>query len=892
MESPAVQNAYNQIQGHNDVGNTDYSSGNLGSSAPTQNTSDNYNTLLQNEQSIYNFAISHEHDHFNAGDGQWTHCNTINQTMVSLANDAQEAISDLKENSADASGNTAQDALQIDQNNFNAEMCDANIVGIISQNLIDGLQGAINWNVNHEHYETTHWSWGACGTTTIEHTHMSMVQNVNNDEGLINDLTSERASIEKNMEALDPSNTLKNLIATLNGLAGGNASSTATNDSSNPSYLDYSDATVAINDLMDMIKQQIEIDNNLEYSNGSTDPKTLTALQELQIENNQSSTLNSLSQLLTGAATTQHGVVESDRAATYNQSALELAVGSLGWNSSNITHFNEEQKLAAAKRLYQAIENAQNDLTQVSADMAMRAFKSISLEMNNIMSEVQKVLADVHLSPKEKEVALAKLMQLMLGFLQTFIQIAQNLRNQSKQKIEQANISAQKKNLQSIKADGQILHKVQEQQHTLSILHDVMIGVEVLATIAFAVTGTIGVAIVMFAMTVMDVTKETTKLTNDLAQKEGSQLGASATMTGIAIAATMLGGAGIDMLLQRMTAVIEIAVEVAERSASEAIEEAITKSTTGALSRDEAESAVNTTVKRTSELAAKNAAKQFYKNNSVAARLGNYGKTAEMQSKYIAKAVEKAIRKAVEEIAEKASSGTVITPEIINTVAEKAAIQIFKSTAKASAIEAADASNAKKFISSVKKAYNAAIEKIPENVRSGMWAGVYTAGSTNMMVDFLPTSNNATESSSKKDFQEFVNIAMEIIQMLMESIAMMKGGGFLDQMASEDPSQAVQGVMRAGAIMQTGSQAVNTGSDFQQYAIDEEKAQATKNLEMTQAFNNMLQTYSTQDKEATAQASSGLNLEEKRLAQEQLWLSSNMWDGTNAGCKVLAAQSI
>lgn len=908
MEHPAVQNAYGHISdspwgGHvtgtptTDPSNTPTTSGeNTISNIPTtsgENALSNSNEILiQNEENIYNFALNHEYEHMTQN-GSYTQCATINETMVDLANDAKEEISDLQNSSS-------QNVLSVLQNEYNEQMCDFSQIKILS-NLDGALAGAIAYDKANETYYTRHWSWGACGETTVEHKHQSMVIGMNNAENMISSLNALRAPVESNLEQLDPSSTMGDLISSLNGLSPTSASAmntSATNTSQNI-FLYTKTELSTIHDLLTMIKEQIEIDSAMEAPKGSKEPTSLSVLQVLQLEEAQAATFNSLSQLLDTAATNANTVFNSDKKSA-SDSACHVkrrAVGSLGWNSSNKDYLNQEIALRAQERLQIAIANVQNDLTTVGADMALEAFDSITLAMSSLMADVQKILTDTHLTPKEKEAALAKILQLVLGFLQTFIQIAENLRSQSKKKIEQANITAQKTNLQNLKTDGEIYKKVQEEQHKLAILHKVMIGIEILATIAFVATGTIGVAIAMIVITSLDLSGQTNKWTDDLSNDEHSKLGGSATMTGIAMAATLLGGSGIDMVLSRIASSMEAAVETAMVN-SEHIIEAATEKAADSIGDDQAEDLIHETATQTAEMAAKTAAKQFYKEMSSIDAMESVAKTILSKikgvasntkfEKFIINAIEDAIKRSVEEAASSvASSGTTLTPEAIRAIGEKSAAQILKRTAQNEVSAAASTSPR---LDAFKKMVSGAIEKIPENTRSALFAGMYTAAATNMFVNFAQTEQSDHHDS--KESETIVRTLMSIIQMLMESVAMMKGGGFLDLMKSEDPSAVMGGIQRGGSIMQVGSQGITAGSSFQEYVINEEQAKATQNLEETQAYNNMLRALSSMNKGTSNESNSGMSVEEKRLAQEQIWLSTHLWDGTNAGCKVLTAQSI
>lgn len=846
-------------------------------------------TETQIEMNIKNYAVAHEHEHVTQN-GHWTHCDQENTQMEALANDAQNELNALQ--SQNSGESTVQNALNVIQDNFKEEAVNDSQLKIIS-NLDRQFHNAIQYDKANEHYYTRYYSLAGCDYSTVEHTHASMVDGINHAEQSRQTLNPLLTQLESNMEALDPSKNLSDLFASLNGFVGESSS-----QNSNPSFLDNKDETQAINTLLGMIKEQIEVDAGMqEESDGEI--KELSIHEMLILESKQSSGLASLSSHLESSYLATNKDIGNDASAINGFNSEELLAGSFGYNDSNKKLKNDGLLKQNANHLYQAIYAAQNDLTQVSADVASNAFESLMLSINEVMKDVEKVLSNPKLSAKAKEAKLAQLLQLMLGFLQMFIQAAQNLRSENKQKMEKATIVAQKTNLQDIQTQAQTIQEIHAQEKSLKILHTVMQWVEIAATAAFIVTGTVGVALAMTTMLVLDKTGTTKKWTNDLANDEHSKVGGSATMTGIAMAATMLGGVGIDLLTQQMEVMAEDAIQVNVNDVVTKATEKLGGTAAGAMVDPQAEEVITMTVKAATKQAIKNATKEFYKDLSFASATKMMmakarGEANQKFEVFVKESVETAIKNAVKEVSESGTPAAQITPEIIQTASEKAAASIVKKTVRSEE----DFSNApcyKKPFYYVSKAYYAIhdkmVEALPSVVRSGMWAGVYMATDTNLFVDLTLDNQSAKSAANEKSSKVAEKTTMQVIQMLIQMIAEMKGGGFTDLMDSINGSTVVQGMQRASAVTQVGNSGVQSGSNFVQYGIDQKEANAIEIAKETQAYNELAHELSNQD-HASAASNAGLSTEEKRLADEQLWLSTHVWDGTNAACRVLAAQSI
>lgn len=810
---------------------------------------------------------------------------------------------------------STQNILSKIQNDYAQELADLNNIAQNEQKLSND-QTTANNDLNNEHYTTSHWSILDMGESTGNvHTRQSVVNAYNSMEGHINSINSEITHCEGNLESLDASSSLKDLLGALNGIDLGTSVTIEQKGvaATANEYLNERDLKDAINTLVTMIQQQLQIDENLSEASagvgGSGESLDMLVIQE---EAKQSGEFNSLSNVLLSSLSTYTNEEGAAQVAEHGSDAITQAVGSFGWNDSNSKIRDAERHMRQASRALQAVVSAQQDLSKVGADMANYAFSSTLLAVDNILQEVQKILSDPKLSTKEKEAKLAQCLQLLLGFVQIVLQTAENLRAKNSQKMNKANIEAQKLNLQKMKYISQEFAEVEKQEHEMKICQKVLMGVEIAASIALAVSGSIGVAAAMLAMTIADATGATQHWTDDMANDlnndgaKNSKLDADAIMMGISVLGTMGAGAAIDQLVARVTSAIVNAEtqavvqasdmlikEAAEKATSKAIEEV--GGTVSDAVKEQAEQAAYNTIKETAEkaaqTAAQNAAKTFSKRSVadlVALRVRK-SVTTEM-TRAIQRSVEEAVKVAVKDASDAAVNAAKTT---ISSATNAAAVQTATQVIAESTIREIVSNAAGKAIDTIVNAAKSIGKN--ENFRSALWAGVYTTASTNMLVDIATGIYNNTHGKhkiSKKEFEEIVETCMEIVQMLMQAIAMLKGGGFMDQAMSSDPNPVLRGAQAASSIAMIGSQMGQTSLNYQQYYTLEKQAEAVKELGKTEAYISFLRSYMDDQNKNATQSNPEITTEEKRLAQEQLWLSAHMWDGMEAGCKILAAKSI
>ncbi len=855
------------------------------------------NNATTKQTHIENYANKHLHQYINEN-GVWenySNSQKINPQMEALLSDAEHAIKDLKKADYNPNESTTENDLHKIQGQFQAEEYYANEMGILGDDAVD-FNAGIQYDSLHEHSETKH--WGVNGTifytTSINH-------NIVNDHSTATaSKTSADAfkeSVEKCLTSLDNSVTLSDLIGSFNGLT--KDDSIAADRNKTAMYLETKTEKTMVNNLVKMIKDQIEIDNHMTEKKHGGHTKTLSDYQEILLENDQSTLLSSMRTALDTDQVTVHGKEEHLRGEINAYSFGKVLLAKVFGIATDTT---QKSQLKKDKALFQTIIQAANDLDTVGADISMRAFQSVMNSVNGLMKDMKQILADVHLSPKEKEVKLAKLLQIMLGLLQIFIQVVENCRSQNKQKMEKAETVAQKLNFQTIKTNTEIFTSLEKTEHTSSIVQNVMKDVEIALSTLFIATGNIGMAVMMTTMLVLQEKGDLSKWTSELASKEGgSKTGASFTMAGIALGATMLGGVGIDLIAERIvseistTIVAAVSTDVAESLGQKMVEDTNEKIATS----------YESLLKETTETAVKAAARESYKKISLAAlgkNIWNYlvdsefrqdaaaGLKAEMKV-FVKDVGEKAYKQGLKRVTSEAQQATVkaLTDTEIKAFAQETASRLL---IEPETVLGENAGFLKKLTTGVYgRNLDRALESVPRlrnALYSGFAAGTYTLAATNLATNAYTT--HCTDDSKKK--KNGIEILLEIMQEIVQMLAMVKGGGAIDTMKSGDPSAALSAMFKGAAFMQLAEQGTQTFCAVEKGVTLDQQATATGRIQTAQAYDNELRALAGQDKSSTDPSASGLNIEYKRLEQEQAWLAEHVADNTNAADKVLLAQSV
>ena len=768
------------------------------------------------------------------------------------------------------------------------------------------------------HY--SHWSWGACGHTSGTDFHASKAEAYSHCEHDISKLSASVKSLEAKIETLAPSDTsLEDLFGALNGL---NIGRSETNGEKG-SFLDSSDFNKALNTLEKMIAEQLEIDEDTSEAGDSSNvsQSDLKALQqETDLQALESSQLDGLFSDLTSSREKYTKELNSAGVKNAGQSEINStldSIGLTGFGGENSEKFAIKQRIKEAEKALSSIESAMIDLSSVKADMVNQAFQPIEFALEGIEKEAQAILHS-KLPPSVKAEKLGTLLQLVLGFLQVLIQTADTLKTQNKQKIAQANIQAQKLNLQDIRADDEIYNELKAQAAKMKTVREVLTGLEIFAAIAFTLMGSVGFAVAMIAMTVATqtgLTKDLTSALDERYQKDGqskanAQVEASATTDGIAMMATLLGGSGIDALIQGLekTLVKEAAQEAVEAASQEI--EASSKSLAESMpdmSPEEASLKAKEIATESATIAAKETVKKMYEKSfgsilsyiarSAARNISNFaerisstaaeklatfgeGKVLSEELKIsVTKEANSAVSKAIQEISKLSENGSVLLARDIPTIAKRAANTSLKKIGEDSI------ASEKTFLEKLKSGEY-------RNQTATVFAGMYMMGSTNFLLDLARAIQAKHPDMSKKKFQQIVETTMEVIQMLMQAIAVLKGGGFDTAVLSDEPMPALNGAQKLSNLAMMGSQVGEGAVDINQGEIDKNQAEVQKNFQLVQSFDEFLKTMRDSENNGEDKPGSGFANEIQFLQKEQSFLAAHMWDGFSAGCRVLAARSI
>lgn len=878
------------------------------------------NSAITKQQNIENYANKHLHQFINKA-GVWQNYanpSEMNTQMEDLLSDAQNAIKVLDEYHNNSNESATENALHKLQGQFEAEEYYLSEMRIFGDQDVDFGAG-IKLDSTIYHMESIG-GYNPFGNTTED---LAKAENTRS--------TTLRTDVETCLTSIDSSITLSDLIGSFNGLT--NDTAIETDSDQTKIYLDTQTEKTMLNDLVKMMKDQVEIDNHMTEKTPGGNTKALSDYQEMLLENDQSTLYSSMKSTLRSDQKTLEG----------KEDALRKTIASMPfWKLiAKVFHIptdgTEKAQLNKDKALFQTLITAENDLDSVGADIAMRAFNSVMNSIDGLIKEMKKILSDTHLSPKEKQAKLSKLLQFMLGFLQIFIQIVENCRSKNKQKMEKAETVAQKLNFQTIKTNSEIFTSLQKTEKTSKIVQDVMKGVEIALSVCFVLTGNIGMAVMMGTMFALQETGVLSTLTTYFASKEdGSQTGASFTMAGITLAATMVGGVGIDLLAERMVNEVATAAadgveeEVAGILADTATEAGSTaiKDTADTATEEETTATDDVTstekepnqaateknllaesykklVTETTKRAVKAAARESYKKISLAAlgktiwksladsefrKEASAGLRAEM--KVFCKEIgERAYKDSVTQLKRVAEEnpGKELTDKEINSFADKTASKLVTEPEK-------DLGENPSFLKKLRsgvygRKLDRALDGVPRlrnALYSGVAAGTYTLAATNLGTNVYAAECADHHKKEKNGIEILLDIVQEIVQML----AMVKGGGALDAMKSGDPSPALAAMFKGAAGLQILEQGTQVFCSVEKGITLDQQAAATKAIQVAQAYDNEIRAISGQDKSSTDPSSSGLNIEYKRLEQEQAWLAEHIADNSNAGNRVLLAQSV
>lgn len=475
---------------------------------------------------------------------------------------------------------------------------------------ISALQKQVQWDISH----TTH-TFNACNSDsawTVHSKNWTVVDQLNNDDAEIKQINGKVSGIVNVMDKLDPSLTIKNLLSALEQVNLG----FSLNKSSDYTYIetnmptdtstDTTQVESALEAICSMITQQIQIDKDTAEGSVVGNPNASEdSLQAIQLQGKLADNFSAFETSLTTLQTDTNNNINSEN---YDEAHHSKAAMVLGTDTSEIAE--EKKQTAKDNIVLNTITYVEATLANFSADLQNRQFANITQAITQIVAQMKAILANPKLSAAEKTAKLAVCTQILLGFLQLILQVAENVRSKNQQQMDKANLQAQTLNMHTITTDAEDIAHMKEIKKFLSVLKDVMTVINIaVITLCFA-TGNIGAGIALSALEIMNQTGATKDLTNDLAKGEHSQEGANITMAGLTMAVTMVGGAAIDAVIKRIAAQVAIAARAAEGAVSEEIDllikqavEQATPSSLGSSSDD-----AMTSITRPSEISREQAA--------------------------------------------------------------------------------------------------------------------------------------------------------------------------------------------------------------------------------------------------------------------------------------------
>jgi uncharacterized protein with GYD domain len=166
------------------------------------------------------------------------------------------------------------------------------------------------------------------------------------------------------------------------------------------------------------------------------------------------------------------------------------------------------------------------------------------------------------------------------------------------------------------------------------------------------------------------------------------------------------------------------------------------------------------------------------------------------------------------------------------------------------------------------------------------WLTLGVAGNNNLLTDVV---NDITADGARvsQKVQEGLTITASIIQELMQMIAMVVGGGFMDQvevLEGESDSSMLQKIMNIGML---GSQSSNAALSFENGDTQEVLSKTTQWLGKEKAMFAVLQTLLDQIQQNAQQARALFTKQVSEEVQSLYKMSESLYTGDQAGIKVL-----
>lgn len=679
------------------------------------------------------------------------------------------------------------------------------------------------------------------------------------------------------LKALDPS--FDALCDSLNSLI--NCIDTAMTDGVGYDNVmgDIANLQPAINKLLEAMKLKLQGDMYFaEMDSNAADQMNASELAALAAEG--VSSLSAEAGVLNSVSTSLASLINAYQTA-YNKANEDYNSYDFWDDVASFFGGDAEEKKAEDKAIMKNATDMMNGLSNIMTSLApaiascMPEFTQVMIVVKEILKEVKKILNDVNMSPKEKQGAVLALVMFLLTFFQVIKQDVATEKTKNNQDMSKGAMQASQMNVDNTLSNEKVK---EEQEHNAKIMKMVMLVAEVvLGSIMMALAPGFGTALLVGLVTTFEAlqTEGVVNVTGALAGAIGgknAQIWADTIVAVAEMILTMGGGAALDGLSAVGKAAVEEVVEETMEAAMDIVEKAADAAAQAAGKAGEAgEKAaglamnlLDNVCSKAATKAAEGAAEQFMKQPfatlmSMIAK-GTFKETLE---KTMQKAAEEAIETAIEEsatIAKLAARGVESSEDIIEGIATKAANESVASVSGKS-VE--------------KVAKEAAATKLGTAASRGLWTAVFAMGNTNMITDMLKKMGVTDDTILE---------IMQVIQQLIQMIALMFGSGMMSGATIEGVAQSMP---RAVNLLSLIPQGANVAGEYGLYQTQIKESKAVTAIAMNGSVADLLHSFIEQLQKDMNLEREIMTKDQTQEAQSTLGMAGHLHDGDNAMVQIL-----
>jgi len=521
-----------------------------------------------------------------------------------------------------------------------------------------------------------------------------------------------------------------------------------------------------------------------------------------------------------------------------------------------------------------AFTNSIGDLASSIASGEIEvAFSSINTAVESLFKKVEKILEDPSAVSSGKDLGkILNLMMLVLGYFNVIQEEVEKLKTENEQQMSKANLKATEMNLGASQVMAAIAQVVQAEAHVLKIV--TLVTTVVLGVVFTAMAPGIGTAILMAGMSSYEAyesqtgDQQTKALTQDIGSgfqdlgvsSQLSQILSSVTIALAEVVVVVAGGAGIDLVVEKASqAAIREAVQEAEEIASNAANQV-----EGQAAKEEVRSAVIFAARSGAEMAAK----QFNKQALYKIVFGGSLKVATKQ------AAKEAAELAAKDLIQLSDFSN---PAVIDKVAQDSAYK-------------AVSNSTKKSVQQIEKEASRSAKAVAG--KRALFTGIGGLANSNFLLNIANAIESADGKKLSKSEMEIVTITLQVVQEIIQMIAMMMGGGFGEQADLKQGSSSLLMAQKGMVGMQSVSMLSSSVSSLGVGEVDETQAVVVKEQQIIGALSSALHSFL---KEVQQDSNKERALFMQKLMAEvksQESLSSNLYDGNTTGIEILVSGAV